>query len=104
ATFRGGPIVTAGGLMFRNSSDGRIEAFDAGVGKLLWQFQTGTRATSSGSGSPATYEVDGEQFIVASMDAALWGFKLGGTIPPTSATEQATARTDDDLVAPVEDT
>lgn len=79
----GSPLVTAGGLMFRTSRDGRVEAYDAYTGDLLWQFQT----ESSGSGPPASYEINGEQYIAASIGPSIWAFKLGGTHPfaaPTS--------------------
>ena len=58
----GGPVVTAGGLLFIGASnfDKKFRAFDAGNGKLLWQ----TSLPYSGNATPATYSVNGRQFVV----------------------------------------
>ncbi len=58
----GGPIVTAGGLVFIGATvyDKQIRAFDKGTGKLLWQATLPFAATAT----PATYEVDGRQYVV----------------------------------------
>ncbi|QNI34995.1 PQQ-binding-like beta-propeller repeat protein [Alloacidobacterium dinghuense] len=58
----GGPVVTAGGLLFiaATSYDKQMRAFDKTTGKLLWQ----TTLPFSGNATPATYEVDGKQFVV----------------------------------------
>jgi outer membrane protein assembly factor BamB len=77
-----GPLVTAGGLMFRGSGDGRFEAYDAGSGDRLWEFQTGVR---SARGPSATYEVDGTQYVAVAMGAELWAFALDGTVPQQPA-------------------
>jgi len=75
---QGGSITTAGGLMFRLGGDGNFMAYNAKTGDVVWQFQTGHRG---GSGSPATYEVNGEQYIAVPVGPVVWGFKLNGTIP-----------------------
>ena len=36
-------------------------------------------------GPPASYEVDGEQFIVSVAGNNVWAFKIGGTLQPASA-------------------
>jgi len=57
----GGPIVTAGGLIFMGGTvDSRIRAFDTETGKELWQAElpVGARAT------PMTYETGGKQYVV----------------------------------------
>lgn len=87
----GGLIVTAGGLMFRSSGDGNVEAYDAWNGDVLWQFQTGMSGTT---GSPATYEIDGEQYIAVPVGSSLWTFKLRGEIP-AAATSLASTEDDD---------
>ncbi|HEY4046681.1 MAG TPA: PQQ-binding-like beta-propeller repeat protein, partial [Acidobacteriaceae bacterium] len=53
----GGPVVTAGGLLFIGASvfDQKFHAFDSSTGKLLWE----TRLPYSGLATPATYMVDG---------------------------------------------
>jgi quinoprotein glucose dehydrogenase len=58
----GGPIVTAGGLVFiaATNYDKKFRAFDKATGKLVWE----TTLPFPGNASPATYEIDGRQFIV----------------------------------------
>ena len=58
----GGPVVTAGGLVFIGATnyDGKLRAFDKATGELLWQ----TTLPASGNATPATYEVNGRQFVV----------------------------------------
>jgi len=57
----GGPLATAGGLVFIGAAmDERFHAFDAETGALLWQFQM----EAGGYASPATFEVDGRQYVV----------------------------------------
>ena len=57
----GGPIVTAGGLLFIGATnfDRKLRAFDKGTGELLWE----TTLPFSGNATPVTYEVDGRQYI-----------------------------------------
>jgi quinoprotein glucose dehydrogenase len=57
----GGPIVTAGGLVFIGATnfDRKFRAFDKATGALLWE----TTLPFSGNGTPATYEVNGRQFV-----------------------------------------
>lgn len=61
-TNHGGGIVTAGGLFFIGATqyDGKFRAFDKFTGKLLWE----TVLPFGGNATPATYEVDGRQYIV----------------------------------------
>jgi quinoprotein glucose dehydrogenase len=58
----GGPIVTAGGLLFIGSTvaDRKFRAFDVRDGKLLWE----TELPFSGVATPSTYMIDGRQYIV----------------------------------------
>jgi quinoprotein glucose dehydrogenase len=58
----GGPIVTAGGLVFiaATNFDKKFRAFDKRSGALLWE----TLLPLSGNATPSTYEVAGRQFIV----------------------------------------
>ena len=57
----GGPIVTAGGLLFIGATnyDRKFRAFDKSTGELLWE----TTLPFSGNATPVTYEVGGRQFI-----------------------------------------
>jgi quinoprotein glucose dehydrogenase len=58
----GGPMVTAGGLVFIGATvyDRKFRAFDSGSGELLWE----TELPFAGVATPATYMVDGRQFVV----------------------------------------
>jgi quinoprotein glucose dehydrogenase len=58
----GGPIVTAGGLVFigATSFDKKFRAFDKKTGALLWE----TTLPFAGNATPATYAVHGRQFVV----------------------------------------
>ncbi len=54
----GGTMSTAGGLLFAASDVGDFEALDAQDGKTLWKVKL-----LPGFGSPATYEIDGKQYV-----------------------------------------
>lgn len=58
----GGPIVTAGGLLFIAATefDNKFRAFDKSTGELLWE----TTLPFAGIATPATYAVKGRQFVV----------------------------------------
>ena len=58
----GGPMVTAGGLLFiaATNFDKKFRAFDKTTGALLWE----NTLPFSANTTPATYEVDGRQFVV----------------------------------------
>jgi quinoprotein glucose dehydrogenase len=57
----GGPIVTKGGLLFiAATKDGMFRAYNKSSGKLLWE----TKLPAPGFATPATYEVNGRQYIV----------------------------------------
>ncbi|HTU36255.1 MAG TPA: nucleoside hydrolase [Candidatus Acidoferrum sp.] len=57
----GGPIVTAGGLVFIAATDfdRKFRAFDKSTGKLLWE----TMLPFAGNATPATYAVGGRQYV-----------------------------------------
>ena len=58
----GGPIVTAGGLLLIGATDfdKKFRALDKSTGELLWE----ATLPFSGNATPATYEVNGRQFVV----------------------------------------
>jgi cytochrome c553 len=58
----GGPIVTAGDVLFIGASihDRKFRAFDTSTGKLLWE----TELPYGGVATPATFMVEGKQFVV----------------------------------------
>lgn len=99
ALLGGAPLATAGGLVFRCAGDGNIEAHDARTGDLSWTFQTGM---GSAGGPPATYEIDGEQYIAVAMGPVIWAFKLGGAI--YQAPTPGTSTEDEGFSGPVVDT
>ncbi len=69
----GGPVVTAGGLVFIGATmDERMHAYDKDTGALLWEFQM----DAGGYATPSTYEIDGRQYVVI---AAGGGGKPGTT-------------------------
>ncbi len=59
----GGPIVTAGGLVFIGATnfDRKFRAFDKLTGKLLWQ----ATLPLSANATPATCEIGGRQYVIA---------------------------------------
>lgn len=66
----GGPVVTAGGVLFIGATpDSKFRAFDARSGDLLWE----TTLPAPGFATPAVYQADGRQFVVI----AAGGGKLG---------------------------
>jgi quinoprotein glucose dehydrogenase len=66
----GGPIVTAGGVLFIGATkDGLFRAFNKRTGELLYQREL----PAAGFATPATYMVNGRQYVVI----ACGGGKLG---------------------------
>jgi quinoprotein glucose dehydrogenase len=65
----GGPIVTAGGLIFIGATpDNRVHAFDIETGEEVWTFRT----PSSAMATPMTYSVGGKQYIVFAVGGHSW--------------------------------
>jgi quinoprotein glucose dehydrogenase len=58
----GGPVVTAGGLVFIGATvfDQKMHAYDSRTGKLLWE----SVLPFAGLATPATYMIDGKQYVV----------------------------------------
>jgi quinoprotein glucose dehydrogenase len=57
----GGPVVSAGGLVFIAASlDDRLRAFDIDSGKLLWE----VKLPAGGQATPMTYAIGGRQYLV----------------------------------------
>ena len=58
----GGPILTAGGVLFigATSYDRKFRAFDSHTGQLLWE----TELPFAAGATPATYSIDGKQYVV----------------------------------------
>jgi len=81
----GGPTVTQGGLVFiAGSTDNKVRAFDKDNGKELWNYTL----PYIGSAPPATYEIDGKQFLAVPstgmvydfVKPSIYGIPVGGTI------------------------
>ena len=61
---RGGSISTNGGLVFiAATKDGMFRAFEQASGKVLWE----TKLPGLGTANPATYAVDGKQYVVLAV-------------------------------------
>ncbi len=70
----GGPIVTAGGVLFiAATQDEKFRAFDTRTGAALWESQL----PAGGYATPATYTVDGRQFVVIAAGGGKMGTKSG---------------------------
>ena len=65
-----GVLATGGGLVFQGSAEGKFAAYSAKDGKLVWSYDAGNGVIAA----PATYEIDGEQYI-----AVMVGY--GGAAP-----------------------
>jgi quinoprotein glucose dehydrogenase len=73
----GGPIATAGGLLFIGATaDETMRAFDRDTGKILWQ----APLPFGGNATPSTYAVAGRQFVVISAGGGKSGRPAGGSI------------------------
>lgn len=62
APFLTAALTTAGGLVFVGDYDRTVHAFDVDTGEKLWQ----TRLATSVQGFPASFAIDGEQYIAIS--------------------------------------
>jgi quinoprotein glucose dehydrogenase len=73
----GGMIVTQNGLLIiaATTYDDRIRAFDKATGALLWEADL----PAAGNATPATYMVDGRQYIVIACGGGKNGAPSGGT-------------------------
>lgn len=70
----GGPVVTAGGLVFIGASkDEHFRAFDRQTGQELWK----VKLPAGGYATPATYEIEGRQFVVIACGGGKMGTKSG---------------------------
>jgi quinoprotein glucose dehydrogenase len=68
----GGPIVTAGGLVFIAASfDDRLRAFETDTGTLVWE----VKLPAGGQATPMTYVLGGRQYVVI----AAGGYKEDST-------------------------
>jgi len=74
---KGGFVVTAGGLIFFAGNEGKLYAYDAETGKVVF-----TKDLPNGSaGVPAVYEVGGREYILFAIVGGN-GFPAGGRLAP----------------------
>jgi quinoprotein glucose dehydrogenase len=70
----GGPIVTASGLLIiAATKDGQLRVFDKKTGKLIWE----TTLPYAAFATPATYMVNGKQYLVLACGGTKLGTKMG---------------------------
>jgi quinoprotein glucose dehydrogenase len=70
----GGPLVTKGGLVFiAATKDEKIRAFDKKTGKVVWEAQL----PAAGYATPATYAINGKQYVVIACGGGKIGSKSG---------------------------
>ncbi len=70
----GGPLVTAGGLVFIAASrDEKFRAFDGRTGRMLWE----TTLPAGGYATPCTYRAEGRQFVVIAAGGGKMGTPSG---------------------------
>jgi len=63
---RGAPLVTAGGLVFAaTAQDRQLRAYDRDNGDVLWSYTL----PGGSEGIPATYELDGRQYLAVPVAA-----------------------------------
>lgn len=76
----GGALATAGDLVFTGADDGRLYAFDARTGRIVWHADVGLAFGSA----PIAYEVDGVEYVAVaaggSSVALLDGAPIGGRL------------------------
>jgi len=70
----GGPVVTAGGLLFiAATKDEKFRAFNKKTGQLLWE----TTLPAAAFATPSTYAVKGKQYVVLACGGTKLGTKKG---------------------------
>ena len=74
----GGPIVTASGLLFIGATnfDKKFRAIEADTGKLLWE----TTLPAAGNATPATYMLNGRQYVVIVCGGGKNGAPSGSSV------------------------
>ncbi len=69
----GGPLATAGNVVFVGQANGNFDAFDAEDGDVLWRFHAGAGVNSA----PMTFSVGGTQYVAV---AAGGNFQIGSKL------------------------
>ena len=72
----GGPVITSGGLIFIAATmDNKIRAFNEANGNELWSHDL----PAAGYATPATYSIDGKQYVLIGCGGGKLGSKSGDT-------------------------
>lgn len=70
----GGPVVTAGGLVFIAATpDEKLRAFNKRNGRLLWEYSL----PAAGFATPSVYEVEGKQYLIIACGGGKLGARSG---------------------------
>jgi len=70
----GGPVVTASGLLFiAGTMDKKFRAYNKSTGELVWE----TKLPAAAFATPATYEVNGKQYLVVACGGTKNGAEKG---------------------------
>jgi len=73
----GGPVVTAGGVLFiAGTPDEMFRAFDKATGQWLWE----SKLPAAGFATPAVYEVNGHQYVAIAAGGGKLGRPAGDSI------------------------
>jgi alcohol dehydrogenase (cytochrome c) len=70
-------MATGGGLIFGGDVNGRFQAYDQTTGEKLWEVNLGSPV----NGYPATFAVDGKQYVAISTGPSGHAFGLGRLTP-----------------------
>ena len=74
-------MATGSGLLFSGDANGRFRALDQNTGEILWEVNLGSHVT----GYPATFSVDGRQYVAVSTGGSLNTMSLLGLAPELRA-------------------
>lgn len=75
-SINGGTLTTAGNLVFQGGADGKLRAYTADAGDLVWEAALGVGVMAP----PVTFELDGKQYVSV---LAGWG-GASGLIAPSN--------------------
>ena len=72
----GGPVITAGNVLFIGATrDEKFRVYHMGTGETLWE----TDLPAGGYATPATYAIDGKQYVVIACGGGKMGTDPGDT-------------------------
>jgi PQQ-dependent dehydrogenase (methanol/ethanol family) len=74
-------MATGSGLLFGGDANGRFRAYDQRTGEILWEVNLGSHVT----GFPATFAVDGKQYVAISTGGSLNTLSLLALAPELRA-------------------